>query len=300
MPNIIGIKVRAATAGGWWSDTNDAVYVGVYGTQGGREFRIDVENFSEFATPNSLQTFSLGQICCRDGSELSVLLSTGKSINDPAAIPLDMDSVQFVYLRKEEHHTALSDDWLILDLAEVLLCDDSGSLRRFRQNRQMHFWYESGLQHWLPEVEPPKCIVTVTLDSIEHKDQAKKPAGFDWYFNFGASINGQWKPLATEYHYKPNKKRNPDEWRQPIGSAQSWEIVGCCPQNIDISLRGDAREADWPSKDDFGSGSSAMQVNCTHDGSRTTGQIAFQVEGENKNKKSQITFNYSVTAVCSP
>jgi hypothetical protein len=78
--------------------TDDNLYIGVVGTGGGREFPLASpdEDFE-----SGTQTFILGTVW--EGFQPPVSVPFGSKPgenNDPALVPLDMDSVNFVYLRK--------------------------------------------------------------------------------------------------------------------------------------------------------------------------------------------------------
>ena len=48
MSTLRGITVYIATGGSWRAGTDDALYVGVSGTAGGREFPIDAPLYDDF------------------------------------------------------------------------------------------------------------------------------------------------------------------------------------------------------------------------------------------------------------
>jgi hypothetical protein len=101
MPDLKGVKVILTTSA--VKDppdpgSDDNLYIGVVGTGGGREFPLaSTEDDFEPGT----QTFILGQVWEGYLPPVSVPFGSkpGEN-NDPALVPLDVDRVNFVYLRK--------------------------------------------------------------------------------------------------------------------------------------------------------------------------------------------------------
>lgn len=298
MANITGIKVQLDTASDWWSPTRDALFLGVYSKQGGREFRL---NGAIDLNVDDLEiTLALGTSCCPTDSDVQVQYSTGLGVNDPLLNPIRLEDVEFVYLRKETaESTSVNDDQYKLDGVSVLMCDGGGNLRRFRKDFEINFSDEAGLQHWLGETSPPVCAITVTLRLLEHKDEDKKPAGFKWDFNFGMRFAGQTHNiLPKDYRIKIRRKDEPDEWHRHFNLSHTVYSVGCCGQTPEIEVFGDATELDWTSRDDYGSAHRHHKVACDHAPATTTGNFDFLVKGQSSNRKSRIFFTYDITTQC--
>jgi hypothetical protein len=90
-------------------NTDDQIYIGVVGTGGGREFPLSSPD-KDFVKGET-QNFGLGQIWepIAFGTQVSVPYGVPSSgpidpkkppNNDPTLVPLDVDKVNFVYLRK--------------------------------------------------------------------------------------------------------------------------------------------------------------------------------------------------------
>ena len=243
----------------------------------------------------------LGQGCCTDGSETQVQYSQNLQVNDPLLNPIVLEDVNFVYLRKETaDSTTVNDDQYKLDLASVLLCDNNGGLRRFKKQRNINFSDEGGLQHWLGEVAPPKCRVTVLLKAIYHKDEAKNPAGYNWEFDFKASVNGSTQNILNNESIKIKKKDEPDEWHRHFDEAVSFDIIGCCGQKPTVNIFGNATELDFWDPDDYGSDTASHQVTCTPEGNKIEGELNFIVDAKFKKRKSRIRYEYCIISRCIP
>lgn len=293
MGNIKGIRVDIATASSWWSPTADAFFLGVYGSAGGREFRLN----GGIAINQPMETLylTLGDACCKTPHDIQVQYSVNLGDNDPLLNPIDIDSVQFVYLRKETaNSTSTNDDVLVLQWGTVLLCDSDGRLRRFRKTGKINFSDEAGLQHWLGEIAPPQCRITVTLVRIEHNDEAKHPAGKKWRFYFGAGETLSYNNIINGlYHHATS----PDEWQIDVGSAVSFSIYGCCGSDRAIYIYGKATEHDL-FIDDQTEEWRTETVKCTKEPSTKDEELSFIVFGQLASHKSKIKFVYQVTSVC--
>lgn len=296
---ITGIKVDLETASDWWSPTADALFLGIYSENGGREFRLNGD--VQLNSPNQDISLVLGDGCCRDDTEIQVQYSQNMQVNDPRLNPIVLSDVKFVYLRKETaDSTSVNDDQFKLDRATILLCSTDGRLRRFRKTRNINFSDEGGLQHWLGEISPPKCRVTVRLKTLYHNDEAKNPAGYNWEFDFGARVNGSTSYILNDHPIKIKRRKEPDEWHRHFDQAVSFDVIGCCGQTIPIEVFGSAVEFDWPDADDKGSGHTHHTVTCSDQATTIDGTVEFIVDAKFKNRKSKIKFEYCVTSVCIP
>src|SRR5919112_2190199 len=81
--------------------------------------------------------------------------------NDPALVPVDLDSVQYVYARKQAYGTGGDDDaWRLASVIVLLYDEDTLPLTRSRQfalfaRKGMSFGNEHGHQAWLSESRLP-------------------------------------------------------------------------------------------------------------------------------------------------
>jgi hypothetical protein len=134
MAQLTGMAVTLTTANDDEAGTDDHVYIGVVGTGGGREFPLDSEK-EDFIT-GEVEKFALGSIWeggFVDGATKFPNESEPGKDNDPALIPLDVDRVNFVYLRKQGDNTTDGDDaYKLKDLRVVLYGPATPSKRIFR------------------------------------------------------------------------------------------------------------------------------------------------------------------------
>ena len=290
---IKGIKLNLDTSSDWWSPTADKLFLGVYSKKGGREFRLN--KGVTFGQPSSEYEFGLGTPCCTDGVDIPLVEhSTGFGVNDPRLNPIDIKEVGFVYLRKEtDDSTTINDDWLVLDSATVLLCDDEGNLRQFAKRRNINFSDEGGLQHWLGEIPPPRCRFKLIIDKVTHTSIGRNRAGNVWRFDFGADANGVSLVGMDNAYFK--KKQ--DYWEWFVSAEDEHFFVGCCGQQIKVTVKGKACEQDL-FNDDCGEAHKHHTVTCTYEGVVVDDYLEFEVQGDNKNRKSRIRMDYRIVAVC--
>jgi hypothetical protein len=134
MAQLTGMAVTLTTANVEEAGTDDKLYIGVVGTGGGREFPLDSPK-ADFIT-GEVETFALGSIWeggfITGSTKFPSDSEPGKD-NDPALIPLDVDLVSFVYIRKQGALQPDDDDaYLLQDLSVVLYGPAMPSKRRFR------------------------------------------------------------------------------------------------------------------------------------------------------------------------
>jgi hypothetical protein len=160
MSTLRGIVVYLATGTGRRAGTNDALYVGVSGTAGGREFPLDTALFDDFERRSRIR-YALGEIW-----EESALVGarapkmSKADWNDPAYFHVEMQGIDRVYLRKQCGRRKGDDDAYQLDEIEVALYGDAGEKRTFRSASAIWLGLEYGAQVWLPEVEPGSFAVS--------------------------------------------------------------------------------------------------------------------------------------------
>jgi hypothetical protein len=303
MAKIAGISLELKISPSSWAGTKDALFLGFHGLSGGREFRLN--ELTQVSISNSTVKLKLGLGCCST-NEAQVNYSAPGALppadNDPALIPQELVSIQYVYLRKETDDISSgtdNDDMLTLERAKVLLCDGSGALRQFRLKGEINFSDQVGLQHWLPEVAPPRCKVDVRLVEIRHRDIRTKPAGGEWFFSFGAgpAANGN-PPFNIVQDYSITVPTNADEWTRSIGVGTSFEVVGCCGQTVEIRTSAGALENDLIA-DDWGGEFGLIVTKCSPQPSPSLHEVVANVYDANIPRgASEITFVYSVTAIC--
>ena len=101
MANIKGMLVKLKTKTGAYSGTDDHIYVGIVGKKGGSEFPLDVRGFDDFEA--GTVKYWLGTVW--DGSALENAKNPFEAYgwNDPEGRGIDLDKVDYVYLRKQSH-----------------------------------------------------------------------------------------------------------------------------------------------------------------------------------------------------
>ena len=145
-----GIVVRLKTGAARYAGTDDALFLGVSGTAGGREFPFDVQWFDD-AQRGSDEKYAFGEVwdpAALAGARAPRMAAT--DWNDPKLSYVGFAGIDRVYLRK--HAGRGSDDAYQLDLIEVTLYGDTGQRRTFRSTTALWLGLEYGLQVWIPEV----------------------------------------------------------------------------------------------------------------------------------------------------
>ena len=159
MSTLRGITVYIATGGSWRAGTDDALFVGVSGTAGGREFPIDAPLYDDFQR-GSRDRYALGTVW--DESALIGARSPKKSVadwNDPAYFYVGFQEIDRVYLRKHLGRRSLDDDAYALDEIEIALYGEPEEKRLFRASTAIWLGLQYGGQVWLPEVDPDSFSV---------------------------------------------------------------------------------------------------------------------------------------------
>jgi hypothetical protein len=237
MGNIKGIRIDLKTGNQSWAASADKIFLGLYGMAGGREFRLD--GSMKLNATDQEHRMVLGVTCCDAPGYQQVQYSTALGDNDPLLSPLDLGSVRYAYIRKETaDSTSTNDDVLVLNSISVLLCDADGGVKRFSKRGKINFSDEVGLQHWLAEVDPPTCHVTIVLKRVRHEKAAKHRAGDDWYLNFSAGPPGN----HTTYLYISHPYKSGDSWVKDYNMSKSWKYPGCCGHPQPLSIYAKAEE----------------------------------------------------------
>lgn len=155
MTHLRGMIVTLKTDSRDESNTDNQLYVGVWGTEGGREFPLASKFFNDNFDTGTTQVFLLGSLpgATPVGSMPSDRGGPGEA-NDPGFLRIELSSVQYVYLRKQATGTKSDDDDAYrLDSIEVDLFGTSPTPdRRFALTaRGLWFGNEHGHQAWLRE-----------------------------------------------------------------------------------------------------------------------------------------------------
>jgi hypothetical protein len=290
MGNIKGIRIDIRVGSQSWAPSVDKLFLGVHGLSGGREFRLDGDLKLDEADEE--HRIFLGVSCCDAPGYQPVQYSTALGDNDPQLWPLNLESVRYVYVRKETADTTiLNDDVLVLSNITVLLCDSDGGTRRFAKRGKVNFSDEVGLQHWLGEVDPPACHVSIVLKRIRHEKAAKHSAGKSWDLTFMAGPGSQVTYLNNHHHHSSS-----DSWEKEFNQSESWKFPGCCGRPQALSIYGKAVERDF-FRDDMGEWTREITAPCNSGSSTESAELQLSVKGI-KNHESLITFEYDVVSTC--
>jgi hypothetical protein len=155
-----GIVVYLATGTTRRAGTDDALYVGVSGTQGGREFPLDSALFDDFERRSRVR-YALGEVWEAEalaGARQPKMAKT--DWNDPAYFQVGFREIDRVYLRKQCGRRRADDDAYNLDELEVALYGEPNQKRVFRCGSAIWLGLEYGAQIWLPEVDPASFSVS--------------------------------------------------------------------------------------------------------------------------------------------
>ena len=160
MSTLRGIVVYLATGTAPKSGTDDALYVGISGSDGGREFPLDTAFFDDFERRSRVR-YALGEVWEESalvGAKVPKLAKA--SWNDPTYFHVGLSGIDRVYLRKQCGRRSRSDDAYHLDEIEVALYGPAGDKRMFRSASAIWLGLEYGAQVWLPEVPPGSFSVS--------------------------------------------------------------------------------------------------------------------------------------------
>ncbi|MGK6307408.1 hypothetical protein [Variovorax sp. DT-64] len=153
---ILGMLVNLHTFDSEDAGTDDEIYIGMWGNAGGREFPLSSKDHEDF--DRGANDFYLLGVDPGFGFPLirSDRSAPGEP-NDPALLPVDLASIQYLYVRKQAYGRQRDDDAWRLESVIALLYDDaavplSGS-RLFSLFARKGLWFgnEHGHQAWLSE-----------------------------------------------------------------------------------------------------------------------------------------------------
>jgi hypothetical protein len=143
-----GMVVRVRTGSSRYAGTDDYMYVGVSGTEGGREFPLDIRWFDDFERSSQV-TYALGDVWDEEALVGARRPKMGETDwNDPKLFYVGLEGIDRVYLRK---HAGRDDDYQ-LDSIEVSLYGDERRRRIFSSSTAIWLGLSYGLKVWIPEV----------------------------------------------------------------------------------------------------------------------------------------------------
>jgi hypothetical protein len=169
---ILGMLVNLKTFNSEDAGTDDEIYIGYWGRGGGREFPLSSKDHEDFER-GADDFYILG---VDPGWEFPVIRSDRSvpgQANDPALVPIDLNSIEYVYVRKQAYGQQRDDDAWRLEHVIVLLYDDTAfpltGSRIFSLFARGGQWFgnEHGHQAWL--VEPNFLGVRNILNRLDLK-----------------------------------------------------------------------------------------------------------------------------------
>jgi hypothetical protein len=150
MTHLRGMVVRLVTGNDKFAGTDNMIYIGVVGKDGGREFPLDVGDFDDFEKGTDIK-YHLGTVW--DGNALNGTKkpkqSTPGLANDPKWHRVDLNEIDYVYIRKEENHGDHAQ--YQMDLVEVTLYGVNPISRTFAEYDEIYLGKNVGLICYLPE-----------------------------------------------------------------------------------------------------------------------------------------------------
>jgi hypothetical protein len=150
MTALKGILVRLKTKKEYGAGTNDNIYVGVMGKGGGSEFPLDVIGFNDFEEGSEVK-YWFGNIW--EGVALTGAKNPFQSHqwNDPGIRDIEMDKIDYVYLRKHSHKGGVDDDAWKMEAVQITLYGPKPEKRTFYKRGDVWLANEYGLTVWLEE-----------------------------------------------------------------------------------------------------------------------------------------------------
>ncbi len=153
MSYLKGIVVRLKTGSSWYAGTDDPLYLGVSGSDGGREFPLDV-SWHDDAERIADERYLLGEVWDEDARTGTLRPKLADhDWNDPGLSYVGFEGIDRLYLRK--HPGGRGDDAYQLDAIEVTLYGEEPKRRFFRSDTALWLGVSYGFQVWIPEARTP-------------------------------------------------------------------------------------------------------------------------------------------------
>lgn len=144
MTLLTGMFVTLVTDPNEEAHTDDHLYIGIIGTAGGREFPLHTKEGTNDFKSGATEKFGLGAIWDTTiGATIQPLRSAPGEDNDPALIPVELENVNFVYLRKQGDNTLEGDDAYRLKRLTVILYGPAAPSQRIYE------FFNGGKSLWL-------------------------------------------------------------------------------------------------------------------------------------------------------
>ncbi|MEE2032533.1 hypothetical protein [Rhodococcus chondri] len=154
MADILGMQVNLQTSLDSDSQTDDEIYIGLWGTGGGREFPLSSSTIDDFERGTFI-TYVLGEAPIPQPPTFvrSDRAKPGEA-NDPAGLQIDLASVQYVYIRKQAYGRKGDDNAYKLRSVVVFMYATPGTGGRIftlQPPRELWLANEHGHQAWLED-----------------------------------------------------------------------------------------------------------------------------------------------------
>jgi hypothetical protein len=155
---ILGIFLDLHTFDGKDAGTDDEIYLGMWGKAGGREFPLSSSSIDDFERGSDV-AYLLGLDLGFGFTPVHPDRSKPAQANDPARVPIDLHSIEYVYLRKQAYGTGAGDDTWQIQSITVLMYEaetlpfQPNEYRMFYLIAPKGLWLgnEHGHQVWLTE-----------------------------------------------------------------------------------------------------------------------------------------------------
>jgi hypothetical protein len=302
MASISGITVELQVGPDSVAASPDPLFLGLYGPGGGREFRLDAPTFEEFNQAGKSVRLQLGTGCCPKPNDRQVSWSSQGHGNDPSIYGIDLDGVEFVYLRKQLLEGKPQDNILVLQWVDVRLCDGS-EIRRFGSSGRLWFGLETGGTHWLAETDQVGCRISVTLLDIEYAGNnigdeiaLEFKAAFDISQNGHGLVQPFYEIKKGGWPYKTNFDHG--ETRVVNAAGPTLRTRECCGQEHDLVTWAKVTDYDWPFGKDEGDEDMIIGVTCPPSGTSTIEDTLTIVVDPPNRKPAEFHFRYRVVATC--
>ena len=158
MSKFVSMVVDVKTADVDDANTGDPIYVGVYGSSGGREFALMNENKDQDFGRGKNVLYEFGLAGYYDVTlpiddirpKTRAYRSDQNENNDPGLLDIDVGQVQNVYVRKQGNRSDDDDNGWLFSFITVYLFGVNFDVRPFN-HRGQGFWLanENGNQLWL-------------------------------------------------------------------------------------------------------------------------------------------------------
>ncbi|UCE74632.1 MAG: hypothetical protein JSV56_02735 [Methanomassiliicoccales archaeon] len=157
MTALKGILVRLKTKKESGAGTDDHIYIGIVGSGGGGEFPLDVIGFKNFQEGSKVK-YWFGDVW--EGIALKEAKNPFQANrwNNPSYRHIDLDKVDYVYLRKHSHKGGIDDDAWKMESVQVTLYGPKPKKRTYYLRGDLWLANEYGLQVWLEEKTDLKKI----------------------------------------------------------------------------------------------------------------------------------------------